>query len=226
MARVRAETRPSAKRRQENLHSDTIVKLGLVACVIARGNGCFFCHGSRGCADSCRARGNQSADCGSEQNKFEAFFTSPSLSNVRRNHAIKFGDQLNNLIEALDKPAVLADLMRKTSHLHAGHKGVKPEHFVTMGRVIINVLTANHDRLMTGPAVKAWEKLFVIALRTISDALVRGTEKVHGAGHGLVEVSREWFLLLFTCGMKKVSENGIRLLRLSGPSTIASIGRL
>ncbi|XP_077531258.1 cytoglobin-1-like [Haemaphysalis longicornis] len=78
-----------------------------------------------------------------------------------RNHAIKFGDQLNSLIEALDKPAVLADLMRKTSHLHAGHKGVKPEHFVTMGRVIINVLTANHDRLMTGPAVKAWEKLFV-----------------------------------------------------------------
>lgn len=36
MARVRAETRPSAKRRQAACESDSIVMLGLMAWVIAR----------------------------------------------------------------------------------------------------------------------------------------------------------------------------------------------
>ncbi|XP_072141088.1 uncharacterized protein [Dermacentor andersoni] len=77
-----------------------------------------------------------------------------------RAHAFAVGRQITLMVDYLDAPRTLLDIIVKNAELHMRPGGVAPEHFVELGRVIIDVLCADQEELMPPAVVKAWEKLF------------------------------------------------------------------
>ncbi|XP_077492509.1 uncharacterized protein LOC144103727 [Amblyomma americanum] len=78
-----------------------------------------------------------------------------------RAHASIVGGHITSMVNALDTPKVLLGVVEKNARFHAKMiSNVRPEHFVDLGRVIIEVLRANYEELMTPEVVRAWEKLF------------------------------------------------------------------
>lgn len=75
-------------------------------------------------------------------------------------HASTVGHQITVMVNSLDTPRTLLEIIGKNAELHMQKSGVAPEHFVELGRVIIEVLCANQEELMPPAVVKAWEKLF------------------------------------------------------------------
>ncbi|XP_077531115.1 cytoglobin-1-like [Haemaphysalis longicornis] len=106
-----------------------------------------------------------------------------------RKHAGAVGTQISNLIEALDNETLFAELLHSNSAFHAGKKGVKPEHFAAMGSVLISVLSANHERLMTPVAIKAWEKLFAIIAESVKAAFEDKASKARSDSYKLATMS-------------------------------------
>ncbi|XP_075529855.1 globin-like [Dermacentor variabilis] len=62
-----------------------------------------------------------------------------------RAHASAVGRQITLMVDSLDTPRTLLDIIVKNAELHRRPGGVAPEHFVELGRVIIDVLRANQE---------------------------------------------------------------------------------
>lgn len=77
-----------------------------------------------------------------------------------RAHGAAVGTHLGNLVNSLDQPQKVIELIQKNADFHTTIKGVKPEYFVNFGKVIVAVLSVNHENMMTKAAVNAWEKVF------------------------------------------------------------------
>lgn len=93
-----------------------------------------------------------------------------------RSHSFTLGMQLNNMIDSLERPDNLHELLVSNAEFHAKIKGVTPKHFEEFGNVLIGVLTDNHAKLMTPPALVAWNKFFHLLNEQIAVAFGAETE--------------------------------------------------
>lgn len=74
-------------------------------------------------------------------------------------HASTAGRQITAMVDSLETPGILLEIITKNIEFHPIGSGVMPEHYVEMGRVLIEVLRADEDERTTRATIKAWEKL-------------------------------------------------------------------
>ncbi|XP_049269957.1 globin [Rhipicephalus sanguineus] len=75
-------------------------------------------------------------------------------------HCSLVGEEITSIIEALDDVPRVLEILKKNALLHHRLRGVTPAHFTSFGQVVIDVLTANHEDLMTPATDNAWKKFF------------------------------------------------------------------
>ncbi|XP_077541176.1 uncharacterized protein LOC144153402 [Haemaphysalis longicornis] len=85
-----------------------------------------------------------------------------------RAHCNLVGYELTCMIESLDNPAELLELMRKLGVFHQRQRGVKARYFNAFGHVTVDVLIANHEDRMTSVAKKAFHKFFETMTRVVT----------------------------------------------------------
>ncbi|KAL1416787.1 hypothetical protein MTO96_027498 [Rhipicephalus appendiculatus] len=78
---------------------------------------------------------------------------------VFTDHASSAGRQITAMVNALETPGVLLEIITKNIEFHPIGSGVLPEHYVEMGRALIDVLRADEDEHTTRATIRAWEKL-------------------------------------------------------------------
>lgn len=77
-----------------------------------------------------------------------------------RTHACSVGYQLTSMVEKVDDPPVLEELIRKNALAHTDRVGVTPDKFAVLGQTVVEVLSARNEKFMTPAAVVAWGKVF------------------------------------------------------------------
>lgn len=77
-----------------------------------------------------------------------------------RAHGCAIGYQLSSFVDSIGDPPLLEALIHKNAAAHLERAGVSPFHFQSLGKVVIDILKAEEEKLMTPPVVLAWEKLF------------------------------------------------------------------
>ncbi|KAH6923420.1 hypothetical protein HPB50_001059 [Hyalomma asiaticum] len=77
-------------------------------------------------------------------------------------HATTVGRQITAMVESLDTPGVLLEIIAKNVEIHTLQSGVTPEHFVELGHVIVEMLCTDDDDHGHRAVVKAWEKLLLL----------------------------------------------------------------
>ncbi|KAH9368428.1 hypothetical protein HPB48_012642 [Haemaphysalis longicornis] len=80
-----------------------------------------------------------------------------------RAHAYAVGHQLSAIVECLEEPDVVTELIRKNATSHLKRAGVKPAHFQSLFWAALEEMTASHSSMMTPSVVAAWEKLFDVS---------------------------------------------------------------
>lgn len=98
------------------------------------------------------------------QNLFERFKqadvqTLPSNPKYRA-HACVVGFQLSAIVESLDDPDVVAELIQRNAVNHTKLAGVRPPNFEGFFSAVLEEMEAKNKRSMTPPVVAAWAKLF------------------------------------------------------------------
>ncbi|KAH8032271.1 hypothetical protein HPB51_024048 [Rhipicephalus microplus] len=87
---------------------------------------------------------------------------------VFTDHASTAGRQITAMVDALETPGILLEIITKNMEFHPIGSGMKPKHYVEMGRVLVDVLSADEDERATRATIKAWEKfLHLINQKTI-----------------------------------------------------------
>lgn len=81
-----------------------------------------------------------------------------------RAHGCAVGYQLSSMVDSMSDPVLLEALIRKNATAHLERKGVGPFHFQSLGKVVIEVLKSEDEKLMTPTVIGAWEKLFAMML--------------------------------------------------------------
>ncbi|KAK8776283.1 hypothetical protein V5799_030372, partial [Amblyomma americanum] len=100
--------------------------------------------------------------------QYIALFRSFRGKNVRqlhedptfRAHAYAVGHQLSAMVESLEDPLVLIELIRKNATNHRMRQGVRPENFEGLFSAVVEEMVSSDVSLMTQATVKAWERLF------------------------------------------------------------------
>ncbi|KAH6938071.1 hypothetical protein HPB50_006649 [Hyalomma asiaticum] len=75
-------------------------------------------------------------------------------------HCSLVGEEITSIIEALGNVTQVLEILEKNALLHQRIRGVTPAHFAKFSNVVVDVLTANHEDLMTSAAQDAWKKFF------------------------------------------------------------------
>ncbi|KAK8759535.1 hypothetical protein V5799_002833 [Amblyomma americanum] len=79
-----------------------------------------------------------------------------------RAHASAVGHQLSAMVECLDEPVVLIELIRKNAIKHRAQPGLRAENFEGLFSAVLSEIIASDRCLMTHDTVKAWERLFEV----------------------------------------------------------------
>ncbi|XP_075739996.1 hemoglobin subunit beta-1-like [Rhipicephalus microplus] len=75
-----------------------------------------------------------------------------------RAHGCAVGYHLTSMVDNILDPATFEVLVRRNATEHLQRQSVWPSHFEVMGEIVINVLQAKEERLMTPAAINAWRK--------------------------------------------------------------------
>ncbi|KAL3200183.1 hypothetical protein MRX96_043595 [Rhipicephalus microplus] len=86
-----------------------------------------------------------------------------------RAHGCAIGYHLTSMVENILDPATLEVLVRRNTTAHLRRQGIRPRHFEVMGEIVIDVLQATEERLMTPAAVDAWKKFLSYMVLIIAD---------------------------------------------------------
>lgn len=98
--------------------------------------------------------------------KFRTLHQDPKF----RAHAFAVGYQLSAMVECLDEPVVLFELIRRNAVRHRARPGVRLENFEGLFSAVLEEMIASDGSLMTPDAVKGWERLFE-AVKMITKAV-------------------------------------------------------
>ncbi|XP_065289198.2 streptococcal hemagglutinin-like isoform X2 [Dermacentor albipictus] len=96
-------------------------------------------------------------------------------------HCSRVGEEITSIIEALENVPVLLELLEKNALLHHHTRGVTPAHFASFGQVLVDVLHANHEDLMTPATEEAWKKFFEFVVFVIKAAYDKANSSVRGS---------------------------------------------
>ncbi|KAH8042792.1 hypothetical protein HPB51_025844 [Rhipicephalus microplus] len=81
-----------------------------------------------------------------------------------RAHGCAVGYHLTSMVDNILDPATFEVLVRRNATEHLHRQGVRPSHFEVMGEIVINVLQAKEERLMTPAAVDSWKKFLSVSI--------------------------------------------------------------
>ncbi|KAH7965493.1 hypothetical protein HPB49_008479 [Dermacentor silvarum] len=96
-------------------------------------------------------------------------------------HCSLVGEEITNIVEALDNVPELLELLEKNALLHHHIRGVTPAHFASFGQVLVDVLHANHEDIMTTTTEEAWKKFFEFVVLFITTAYDKANKTVRGS---------------------------------------------
>ncbi|KAK8780485.1 hypothetical protein V5799_018174 [Amblyomma americanum] len=111
-----------------------------------------------------------------------------------RAHACAVGHQLSALVECMEEPDVLAELIRKNAVNHLARRGVEPEHFESLLAVTLEQMMSHVGPLMTPAAVRAWKKLFKtmnVITRNVYDEVAEFSASSQNSSSDSQEISVE-----------------------------------
>ncbi|XP_077528369.1 cytoglobin-1-like [Haemaphysalis longicornis] len=77
-----------------------------------------------------------------------------------RAHACSVGFQLSAIVESLDDPDAVAELIHRNAVNHTKHAGVRPPNFEGFFSAVLEEMEAKNKSFMTPPVVAAWVKFF------------------------------------------------------------------
>lgn len=84
-------------------------------------------------------------------------------------HALAVTYQLSAIVETLDDPEIMVELVRKNAYSHVRRKGVTPVHFASLGKVLVAFFVRNYHLKKASAAKLGWEKMFQMMVRTTRD---------------------------------------------------------
>ncbi|XP_065294123.1 globin-like isoform X3 [Dermacentor albipictus] len=82
-----------------------------------------------------------------------------------RAHGSAVGHQFTAVVDTLDEPDVMIELIRKNAVKHALKPGVKAEHFESLLHVMLETMQTRCPEHFTPDVVVAWTKLFDMAFK-------------------------------------------------------------
>lgn len=80
-----------------------------------------------------------------------------------RAHASAVGYQFSAMVDSLDDPDVLVELIRKNAVNHLTRKGVQAVHFESLCKVTMEIMAEKVPSKMNYEAVCGWDKLFEVS---------------------------------------------------------------
>ncbi|KAL1476457.1 hypothetical protein MTO96_036478 [Rhipicephalus appendiculatus] len=86
-----------------------------------------------------------------------------------RAHGCAVGYHLTSMVDNILDPVTFELLVRRNATDHLRRRGVEPHHFEVMGEVVVDVLQAKEERLMTPATVDAWKKFLSYMVAIITD---------------------------------------------------------
>lgn len=122
-----------------------------------------------------------------------------------RAHAWAVGYQLASMVEYAEDSTLLEALIRKNAKSHTTRRGVRPEHFVLIGKTVIEVMKKKSAKPMSPAAIASWEKLFYcmgkITTTVYEEEIDRGVQAEKSAADSRADVHS-------TASRSTVSEGG------------------
>lgn len=83
-------------------------------------------------------------------------------------HASAVGHQFSALVDSLEDPEILVELIRKNASNHIQHKGVQPSHFESLLHVTLEIMHRKVPSKMSQAAVSGWDKLVEVSQRSLT----------------------------------------------------------
>lgn len=91
-----------------------------------------------------------------------------------RAHGSAVGHQITAMVDTLDDPDVMIELIRKNAVRHALKSGVKAEHFESLLHVMLETMQTRCPEHFTPDVIAAWTKLFDVVM-TVTKPVFIGT---------------------------------------------------
>lgn len=106
-----------------------------------------------------------------------------------RAHGCAVGHQISAVVDTLDDPEVMIELIRKNAVNHTAKPGVQPEHFERILHVMLETMQTRCPEQFTQDVVAAWTKLFdvVMAVTRPVFSVTTATEQAQGREDGAAD---------------------------------------